>query len=396
MEDLLQRYGEDLTGRASDAARDVRSLLELEGQGRLLQLEAGMDRLHARLGRLEGGLERVAAAANTAAAAATEAAAAAATAAAAAVARASDTNIVPMDGAETAEGSLGRSLKRCRFTRAASECLPSQVPFASSDLAARPGARADALLAPVPCGPIGVGSRGAERGTGDEGAEAVEAAELRPTETLRWRRENITSAPQGHLGGAEDSASHSRSMTPACNGIELQGSSELLAAPSTSESLTARMSGDQDSDTNEASGTLQVMVVSARGLPRMDVASSCDPYCILFVQGPNRPAVSPQVTRTSAGRRPTWEERFSFDVSAIERKEGRLVVAVWDHDVVSADDLIGSAHLDLANLAAGVVADDWFPLRGPALQGRSGRATAVRVRALFRPRGTGAVGHHPF
>ena len=170
-------------------------------------------------------------------------------------------------------------------------------------------------------------------------------------------------------------------MTLACNGIELQGSSELLAAPSTS--LTARMSGDQD--TNEASGTLQVMVVSARGLPRMDVASSCDPYCILFVQGQDRPAVSPQVTRTSAGRRPTWEERFSFDVSAIERKEGRLVVAVWDHDVVSADDLIGSAHLDLADLATGVVADDWFPLRGPALQGRSGRAAAVRMRALFRP-----------
>ena len=142
--------------------------------------------------------------------------------------------------------------------------------------------------------------------------------------------------------------------------------------------------GVMEDDVAAVASTLQVMVVAARGLPRMDVMRSCDPYCLAFVQEADGRAGPPQVTRTLAGRRPVWEERFTFDVVVAAGQ--RLVVAVWDQDRVSADDLVGSAGLELRDLALGVVTDDWFPLRGPVLQGRAdGTVTAVRVRALLRP-----------
>ncbi len=57
------------------------------------------------------------------------------------------------------------------------------------------------------------------------------------------------------------------------------------------------------------------------------------------------------------------------------------LVALWDRDGVSADDLIGSAGLELRDLALGVVTDDW--MRGPVLQGRAD-GTAVRVFCVRR------------
>jgi hypothetical protein len=61
----------------------------------------------------------------------------------------------------------------------------------------------------------------------------------------------------------------------------------------------------------------------------------------------------------------------------------RLVVALWDRDTVSKDDLVGSVELELVDLEEGVLIDDWFPLCNPSLDHRLTNS-AVHIQALLR------------
>ncbi len=383
--DLLQRYGDSVAGRAGEIARDSRGLLELEGQGRLLRVEAGVDRLDARTGRLEALLQQALAAVK---------ALAPAPAPAAANAALPPTNSdSPISPPEHPCGSHWRPPMALFASPGGGggggggedgdDCAPSPGPLHGGPEIKRgqsemgpaeaaclqPSIDSDPLAAPGPPGleTVAPSESLARASTSTNRFEPAPAGPSRPAREGGERLGDVWPEP-----AEGDGCGPVRPYHPSPTGKRL-GSAVGAAADG---------AGDSEDGGAAAASTLQVMVVAARGLPRMDVMRSCDPYCLVFVQEADGRAGPPQVTRTLAGRRPAWEERFAFDVVAAAGQ--RLVVAVWDRDGVSADDLIGSAGLELRDLAVGVVTDDWFPLRGPALQG-SADGTAVRIRALLRP-----------
>ena len=143
---------------------------------------------------------------------------------------------------------------------------------------------------------------------------------------------------------------------------------------------TPKKSAEDRLGTNEDALTLHVRIMSARALPRMDILSACNPYCHLFLTTANGPAEQHQATRVLSGLNPTWRETFDFNVPS---RTMRLVIALWDRDTITQDDLVGSADLELRDLEPGVVVDDWFPLHNPSLASRLSNS-AIRIQALLR------------
>ncbi len=105
--------------------------------------------------------------------------------------------------------------------------------------------------------------------------------------------------------------------------------------------------------------TLVVTVVSANNLPRMDFLSSCDAYCMVFLNedagggglgGEYMQFMSQmRTTLPVRSRHPVWEHTMTFNVTQATRS---LVLAVWDRDRVSADDLIGCVELQMEEIVA--------------------------------------------
>eukprot|EP00960_Hanusia_phi_P001993 57500-Hanusia_phi.AAC.1 len=79
-------------------------------------------------------------------------------------------------------------------------------------------------------------------------------------------------------------------------------------------------------------GELHVTIVSASGLPRMDLIRSCDPYCVLYIDGHGD-----QPTHTTATipktTTPHWNEKCVWDLYSDSRM---VTISVWDRDNVSA------------------------------------------------------------
>ncbi|KAL4562716.1 hypothetical protein LXL04_026746 [Taraxacum kok-saghyz] len=87
-------------------------------------------------------------------------------------------------------------------------------------------------------------------------------------------------------------------------------------------------------------GTLEVLVVSAKGLENTDVLCNMDPYVIITYRSQEKKSN----VASGKGSNPEWNETFLFDVSSKETAD--LKIKIMDSDTGSADDLVGHARQD--------------------------------------------------
>jgi hypothetical protein len=96
--------------------------------------------------------------------------------------------------------------------------------------------------------------------------------------------------------------------------------------------------------TVEYTGMLHVRVVSAAGLPSMDVGSPSGPYVVVKL-----PPGQERRTKTVWNcNDPRWGESLMFNTGNLEKQT--LEVWVWDEDLVKQDDVIGVARFPLSQL----------------------------------------------
>ncbi|XP_072975213.1 elicitor-responsive protein 3-like isoform X2 [Typha angustifolia] len=83
-------------------------------------------------------------------------------------------------------------------------------------------------------------------------------------------------------------------------------------------------------------GTLEVLLVSAKGLDDADFLGKMDPYAILIC----RTQEQKSNVKSGAGSDPEWNESFKFTLS---NDVEELTIKLMDSDAVSADDFVGEA-----------------------------------------------------
>lgn len=93
-----------------------------------------------------------------------------------------------------------------------------------------------------------------------------------------------------------------------------------------------------------AEGVLCVTVVSASGLPKVDLFGSCDPYVGLFLES-SKKAFTQTKSNTVA---PRWDEEFDFLVHDAEHQ--RLHLMVYDAERFGVDQLVGTAAVRLGDV----------------------------------------------
>ena len=105
---------------------------------------------------------------------------------------------------------------------------------------------------------------------------------------------------------------------------------------------------------------LEVVVVSARHLPKMDLVGTVDAYCVLHYRGQHH-----KTSIKSNTYSPDWSEIFTFGVSMVANRTpgGRvperrmlsgadnLMLRVFDHDALGKDDKVGDAFISGQRLA---------------------------------------------
>ncbi|KAK6935355.1 C2 domain [Dillenia turbinata] len=87
-------------------------------------------------------------------------------------------------------------------------------------------------------------------------------------------------------------------------------------------------------------GTLEVLLVSAKGLDNSDFLDNIDPYVIIRC----RTQEEKSSVASGAGSSPEWNETFVFTIS-----EGvsELVFRIMDRDCIGDDDFVGEATIPL-------------------------------------------------
>ncbi|KAL5207983.1 hypothetical protein ABZP36_032418 [Zizania latifolia] len=87
-------------------------------------------------------------------------------------------------------------------------------------------------------------------------------------------------------------------------------------------------------------GTLEVLLVGAKGLENTDYLCNMDPYAILKCRSQEqRSSIA-----SGKGSNPEWNENFVFTVSDLATE---LLIKLLDSDTGSADDFVGEATIPL-------------------------------------------------
>ena len=102
---------------------------------------------------------------------------------------------------------------------------------------------------------------------------------------------------------------------------------------------------------------LNVRIVEAKGLPKMDVIGSVDPYCQLYIGD----RTQMKQTRTiRQNKNPIWNQEFQFSIKDFYNES--LTVILKDFDKVSADDPISKLQIPLKTLQMSTVKDNWYDM----------------------------------
>ncbi|EKX47510.1 hypothetical protein GUITHDRAFT_106497 [Guillardia theta CCMP2712] len=104
-------------------------------------------------------------------------------------------------------------------------------------------------------------------------------------------------------------------------------------------------------------------VLSASNLPKMDVLRKCDGYCMVYVDG-NTLQPTYRTETVVGSLNPEWNSSFEWQLYP---GMTILTVAVWDRDNLTADDLIGTAFVDLSDLSSSEV-EMKLDLKNPLLR----------------------------
>eukprot|EP00960_Hanusia_phi_P031418 749278-Hanusia_phi.AAC.4 len=93
-------------------------------------------------------------------------------------------------------------------------------------------------------------------------------------------------------------------------------------------------------------GRLDMTIVCARNLPKMDAFGSCDGFCTIdFLGSTKETSVKPN------NYFPEWRESFVYTIpNTLE--PGKLVITVLDHDKIGSPEVVGYVTLDSAELSS--------------------------------------------
>ncbi|XP_041000577.1 16 kDa phloem protein 1-like [Juglans microcarpa x Juglans regia] len=98
-----------------------------------------------------------------------------------------------------------------------------------------------------------------------------------------------------------------------------------------------------------AIGTMEVLLVNAKGLGDTDFFGRMDPYVLIQFKSQERKS---SVARGEGGS-PAWNEKFTFRVEYPgEGDQYKLILKIMDKDTFSADDFIGQATIYVKDLLA--------------------------------------------
>ncbi|XP_059458049.1 16 kDa phloem protein 1 [Corylus avellana] len=98
-----------------------------------------------------------------------------------------------------------------------------------------------------------------------------------------------------------------------------------------------------------AIGTLEVLLVNAKGLGDTDFLDRMDPYVLIQYKSQERKS---SVARGQGGS-PAWNEKFTFRVEYPgEGDQYKLILKIFDKDTFSVDDYIGQATIYVEDLLA--------------------------------------------
>ncbi|KAJ7944886.1 elicitor-responsive protein 3 [Quillaja saponaria] len=90
-------------------------------------------------------------------------------------------------------------------------------------------------------------------------------------------------------------------------------------------------------------GTLEVVLIGAKGLENTDFLNNMDPYVILTCRTQDQKSS----VASGKGSDPEWNETFLFTISDFVSE---LTLKIMDSDAGSADDFVGEATIPLENL----------------------------------------------
>jgi hypothetical protein len=141
-------------------------------------------------------------------------------------------------------------------------------------------------------------------------------------------------------------------------------------------------------------GYLNVTVVGADNLPNLDLLSSIDAYCVLFVAPHRIQKVGFQcnASRTKVVknmRSPMWMERFRFEIS---NHDQYFILTLFDSDSRKNDKLVGCVVIRFRELRDGETVDTWFDLEmTEEILDRTTKQPRIHLQLRYTQRSTGAV-----
>ena len=134
-------------------------------------------------------------------------------------------------------------------------------------------------------------------------------------------------------------------------------------------------------------GTLKIIVVSAKRLPKLDLFSESDPYCVLILEEKTAHKGSDQTVLAATETRmndpnPIWNSEHQFPIQCTA--DTALVAAVMDRDEVGSDEMIGMVRISMSDLPINEEMDRWYRLRNDASPNLTKRAL-VRLKICLVP-----------
>uniref|UniRef100_A0A6T8N7Q9 C2 domain-containing protein n=1 Tax=Hemiselmis andersenii TaxID=464988 RepID=A0A6T8N7Q9_HEMAN len=136
----------------------------------------------------------------------------------------------------------------------------------------------------------------------------------------------------------------------------------------------------------EKGGVVQVQIIEAAGLPKMDLFRSVDPYVLVFCTDPlshnTTGAVSYRTDVKPRNRNPVWEEECEIPlVSGVNT----LTATIFDKDDVTSDDLVGCVHVYLHDLDPGVEVDEWYDVVNPNMDPNRLKDARLHLKVTYMP-----------
>ena len=104
---------------------------------------------------------------------------------------------------------------------------------------------------------------------------------------------------------------------------------------------------------------LLLHVIEAKGLMAADRNGTSDPFALVTFEGSSRCSRTWTTRVIEKNLHPVWDERFVLDIEETAKK---LVVDVYDDDILGCSDFLGRVAVPMTEIINGQVLQEWFPL----------------------------------